>query len=106
MLGPKIAEVKYALIGLQDICRGQTSDDWLLRDKQVSGLRKYRPDKRLELPLDNSVQKLKYSQQNKCPVLCMLLVSTGADLGRFLLKNAPKKLLIKNFDSFHFILLL
>ena len=41
MFMPKIAEVKYTLIGLQDICMGQTSGDWLSRDKQVSGHRKY-----------------------------------------------------------------
>ena len=83
MLPPKIAEVKYTLIGLQDVCGGQASGDWLLRDKQVSGFRKYGPDKSLESPLDYSMQKSIGSQQNIYPaVFCMLLVSTGADLGR------------------------
>ena len=77
MLAPKIAKVKYALIGLQDVCRGQTSGDWLSRNKQVSGFRKYGPDKCLESPLDYSVQRPRESQQNICPVVCRLLVSTG-----------------------------
>ena len=48
----------------------------------------------------------KKSQQNISPVFYMLLVSMGADLEQTRLKNLPKKLLIKNFESFHFILLL
>ena len=69
MLAPKIAEVKYTLIGLQDVCRGQASGDWLARDKQVSGFRKYGPDKSLESPLDYSVQRPIGSQQNICPAV-------------------------------------
>ena len=76
-----IAEVKYTLIGLQDVCRSQASDDWLSRDKQVSGFRKYGPDRSLESSLDYSVQRPKGSQKNICPaVFWMLLVSTGADM--------------------------
>ena len=74
MLAPKIAEVKYTLIGLQDVCIGQTRSDWLSRDKQVPGFRKYGPDKCLESPLDYAVQRPKDSQQNISPVFCMLLV--------------------------------
>ena len=44
MFAPKIAEVKWMLIGLQDLCIGQTSDDWLSRDKQASEFRKYHRD--------------------------------------------------------------
>ena len=44
MLAQKIAEVKYTLIGLQDVCISQASGDWLSRDKQVSGFRNYGPD--------------------------------------------------------------
>ena len=91
MLPPKIAEVKYTLIGLQDVCRGQASGDWLSRDKQVSGFRKYGPDKSLESP-----QSAKYMP-------CCLLHVVGINGGRsraVLLKNLPKKLLITNLDSF------
>ena len=91
------------MMGLQDVCIGQTSDDGLSRDKQVSGFRRYGPDKCLELPLDYSVQRPNDSQQSKCPVFYMLLLSTGADLGRVLLKNLQKRLLINTFDSFNFI---
>ena len=70
------------MIGLQDVCIGQTSGDGLSRDKQVSGFRRYGPDKCLELPLDYSVQRPNDSQQSKCPVFYMLLLSTGADLGQ------------------------
>ena len=72
MLAPKIAEVKYTLIGLEDVCIGQTSSDWLLRDKQVSGLRKYGPDLPRIPSLNYSVQRQKDSQQNICP--CRLQV--------------------------------
>ena len=95
MLAPKIAEVKWTLVGLQDVCRGQASGDWLSRDKQASGFRKYGPDKCLESTLDFSVQGPKDGQQNICPVFCILLESTGADLERTLLKDLPKRLLIK-----------
>ena len=75
MLVPKIAEVKYTLIGLQDICIGQTSGDWLLRDKKVCGFRKYGPDKCLEWPPNYSVQRPKESLQNIMP--CLLHVING-----------------------------